>query len=84
MDDRELRRRAAEANRLLREPLLIEALNTILADARDELERCTADDLPMWQARASACRALTDQLRGVILAGPPTDEQPTVNNDPGV
>ena len=70
MDERELRRRAAEADRLLREPLLIEALNLILADARDQLETCPVDKLLEWQGKAAAARALPDALRGIIVAGP--------------
>lgn len=82
MDERELRHRAAEADRLLREPLLIEALNTILAEARNELETCPVERLLEWQAKAAAAHALEGALRAVILAAPPVE--PTVTNDPGV
>ncbi len=84
MDERELRHRAAEADRLLREPLLIEALNTLLAEARDELERCDAEHMLEWQAKAQAARGLTDALHAVIAAGPVVPEEPTSNPDPGV
>lgn len=81
-DERDLRHRAAEASRLLSEPLLIDALNTILAEARDELERCAPDKMLEWQAKAQAARALPDALRAHILAGPTADEEPTVNPIP--
>ncbi len=80
MNERDLRHRAAEADRLLSEPLLIEALNSILAEARDELERCDAAHLHEWQARAQAARALPDALKAMILSAP---TEPTVTNDPG-
>lgn len=85
MDDRAKRHRAAEASRLLSEPLLLEALNTILAEARDELERCDSDHMLEWQAKAQAARALPDALREIVLSAPPVvDEEPTAKPDPGV
>jgi hypothetical protein len=83
MDERELRHRAAEASRLLGEPLLAEALNTILAEARNALETCGPDQLLMWQARAQAARALPDALREVVVAGPVAEPEPTDKLDPG-
>lgn len=80
MDEREPRRRAAEADRLLREPLLIEALNLILADARNELETCPVDKLLEWQGKAAAARALPDALRAVILAGPVAESEKGVDD----
>lgn len=85
MDDRAKRHRAAEADRLLSEPLLLEALNTILAEARNGLETCKPDELLDWQARAAASRALPDVLREIVLSAPPVvDEEPTAKPDPGV
>lgn len=78
MDERELRHRAAEASRLKSEPLLIEALNAILADARDALETCTPEELLRLQANAAAARALASAIERVILQGP----EPTVETTP--
>jgi len=82
-DERTLRQRAQEANLLLANPMLIEALETILAQARDELETCPVERMLEWQGKAAAARALPEQLRAVVLAAPPETE-PTVNNDPGI
>lgn len=85
MDDRALRHRAAEASRLLSDPLLLEALNTILAEARDELERCDSDHMLEWQAKAQAARALPDALKAIIVSAPVVpDDEPTAEPDPGV
>lgn len=82
MDNRDLRHRAAEAARLLSEPLLIEALNTILAEARDELERCDPEHMLEWQAKAQAARALPDALKAIVVSAPPLEEEPTANPTP--
>ena len=57
MYEHELRRRAAEADRLLREPLLIEALNLILADARNELGDVSGGQIARMarEGRRGAC-----------------------------
>ena len=84
MNERDLRHRAAEASRLLSEPLLLEALNAILAEARDNLERCGPEHLREWQANAKAARALPDALNAFIVAAPTAEPEPTDNPDPGV
>ena len=83
MDEPELRHRAAEAERLQREPLLNEAINMLLSEVRDSLEteRDPAELLRL-QAQAQAARGLWDALERMILQKP--TEEPTVSNDPGV
>ena len=86
MDPRELSRRASEADRLLSEPLLREAIETIISDAKNALVTADASNIhevQRLQAAALAAGFLESELRRVILAAPEMDE-PTVNNDPGV
>ena len=75
MDEAELRRRALEADRLMREPLLVEALDLQEQAAIEELlrtngwmpwadrKRCTLID------RVNAIRALRRNLRTTISLG---------------
>ncbi len=73
MDSRELKHRAAEAHRLLTDPLLLEGLNHILAAARDELEICAPEDLLKMQAKAWAARSLPDWLDEQVKSAPSTE-----------
>lgn len=69
---RETERRAAEAQRLIDEPLLNEALSVIERDTIDEILR-----LPFWADRrrrmltdrVRVIRGIRDHLRSVVLNG---------------
>lgn len=73
MDKRENERRAYEAERLLSEPLLNEALDKIERDALNEMLK-----LPFWSTerkgrmladRISVVRSIKAQLRSIVLTG---------------
>lgn len=85
MDEAERRSRAYDARRLLSEPLLKEAIDLVIDDAKNALVTVDASNMAevmRLQAGAVAASHLEEVLHRVILAGPP--EETDRNNDPGV
>jgi len=83
----EAERLASEATRLLNEPLLVEALNDLMADAFAEFKdiAITPDTLPALiklQARANAPHDLLDALKAKIVAAGQHDGGVTVETKP--
>ena len=89
MDSRDIRHRGAEASRLLADPILQTAINTVIEDAKNALVTVDASNMAevlRLQAGAQAAAMLEDVLNGYILAAQSLapDPEPTVPNDPGV
>lgn len=80
-------RLAAEATRLLNEPLLVEALDGVMADAFEEFKdiEITPDNLPAvirLQARTYVAHEILDRLKAKITASGQNDGGVTVENPP--
>lgn len=62
---------AKEAERLLKDPVLLQALKDIRAEALDELARCDPEDMKMligFQQKALLTEEILSQLNRYILA----------------
>ena len=80
-------RQAAEAQRLLNEPLLVEALDDIMSDAFAEFKdiEITPDNLARviaLQARANATHEIFDRLKAKLLAAGQGDGGMAVEKKP--
>jgi hypothetical protein len=89
MDEREAKRLASEATRLLNEPLLVEALDNIMADAFIDFKRMkitpdTIYETIALQQRILAVQELHDRLEAKILASGQSDGGMQVENKPTV
>jgi hypothetical protein len=76
MDDRTLRHRKAEAQRLANEPLLVEFLENYRTSALAGLsivKRDDADNFYRLQAQAAISLSFVEALQGFVLAGPPDE-----------
>ena len=87
MNDAEKNRRASEAERLLNEPLLVEALDEIMGDAFAEFKEMpiTTNNLEAvlaLQARARSVQELVDRLKAVITASGRHDGGVTIDGEP--
>ncbi len=87
MDDREKQRLAAEATRLLNEPLLVEALDNIMADAFAEFKdlRVSHETLPdviALQQRILVTHEIHDRIEAKITASGQRDGGVVVENKP--
>lgn len=84
---READRLASEANRLLNEPLLVEALDAIMADAFAEFKELklgpdTLHEAIALQQRILATHEIHDRINAKILASGQQDGGVTVENKP--
>lgn len=80
-------RAASEAERLLNEPLLVEALDGVMADAFAEFKdiAITPDNLPALiklQAMANVAHEILDRIRAKITASGQMDGGVTVETKP--
>jgi hypothetical protein len=87
MDDRERQRLASEAARLLNEPLLVEALDGIMADAWADFKdlRVSHETLPdviALQQRILVTHAIKDRIEAKITASGANDGGMTVEIKP--
>lgn len=79
MDERTLRHRKAEAQRLATEPLLVEFLESYRTTALVELSEVDATNtakVQQLQAQASIALKFVEALQGHILAGPSDEAEP--------
>lgn len=79
MDERELRHRAAEARRLVNEPLFVEALEkirlqTLLALAIVDATNVSA--VMKLQAKAAMTMEIVEEMQAIIMAAPPDEQEP--------
>lgn len=87
MDAREAQRLAAEARRLLNEPLLVEALDGIMADAWADFKDMrvipeTLHDVIALQQRILVAHEITDRIMAKITASGANDGGMTVEIKP--
>ena len=78
-DDREARHLAAEAKRLVAEPLLVGALETIRLNTLLALAEVDATDVAAvqkLQAKAAVTLEIVLELQGIIAGAPHEDEEP--------
>lgn len=89
MDEREAKRLASEATRLLNEPLLVEAFDDIMGDAFAEFKAMKLSPDTVYEAIALQQRILVvqeihDRLEAKILASGQSDGGMQVENKPTV
>jgi hypothetical protein len=73
MDEREARHRAAEAERLVSDPLFVEALEAIRLNTLVALSTVDATNVAAvlrLQAKAAVVYEIVLELQGIIAAGP--------------
>jgi len=84
LDERALRHRAAEARRLISEPLFVEALEKIRISTLSALEDVDATNVAAvqkLQAKAKVTYEIVLELQGIIAADPHAQD-PTANATP--
>lgn len=87
MNDAEKKRRASEAERLLNEPLLVEALDEIMGEAFADFKAMriapeTIADVIALQQRINVIQGIPDRLTAVITASGQRDGGVTVEKKP--
>lgn len=77
MDERSLRHRKAEAQRLANEPLLVmflEDYRTSALVALSEVDATDTKQVQKLQAQAAISLSFVEALQGYVLAAPPEDD----------